>query len=277
MRPRNRASNATVIRTIAAATILLMSSAFADDRLRDAQAELKVQGFYFGEVDGKTGAESNAAIRRFQIRNGLKVTGELNTETLSALGIGTPAEAAPPAPQPKPGQVNPPPPEMRKPAETPVPEKPGSPVPPRPEPPEAPPAARRPGVAFPDDPAVIPPPTTIPNPVHDEFSTLYHGTPYASAPREVQMDVLRKAQVQLTRHGLYRTVADGIPGRATADALFAYQEQRRLKRTGRLDLPTLAEMNLLPGRSPDAPPLRPFYDPNRRRDRSVDFNSIRRL
>ena len=36
-------------------------------------------------------------------------------------------------------------------------------------------------------------------------------------------------------------------------------------------------LGLLPGRSPDAPPLKPFYDPARRHDRSVDYDSMRRL
>lgn len=276
-----------MMRTIVLATILLVLPSLADDRLRDAQAELKIQGFYFGEVDGKAGTETNAAIRRFQIRNGLKVTGELNEETLTSLGIGVP-DAPEPKPAPKAEQENPPHPAARKPAATPEPQPdvPAEPVPPakpardllrRPGPPDADEPAPPPRRAYRNDPAIVPPPTPIPNPVDDDFTTFYHGTPYATAPREVQVEVLRKAQNYLGRRGLYRVVADGLPGPATVEALFAYQDQRRLARTGRLDMATLAELNLLPGRSPDAPPMRPFYDPGRRRDRSIDFNSLRRL
>ena len=42
----------------------------------------------------------------------------------------------------------------------------------------------------------------------------------------------------------------------------------------RMDLATLSDLSLLPGRSPEAPPLKPFYNPNRRRDPSVDLNGI---
>ena len=68
---------------------ILVTTAFADDRLRDAQAELKSQGFFYGEVDGKDGAESSAAIRRFQIRNGLQVTGKLIGASAPAPVLGT--------------------------------------------------------------------------------------------------------------------------------------------------------------------------------------------
>ncbi|MDP9292675.1 MAG: peptidoglycan-binding protein, partial [Verrucomicrobiota bacterium] len=62
--------------------------AHADDQMRSVQTELKNQGFYYGAVDGQPGAETTAAIRRFQIRNGLEVTGQLNRETLASLKIG---------------------------------------------------------------------------------------------------------------------------------------------------------------------------------------------
>jgi hypothetical protein len=62
-------------------------SLFAAD-IRDVQTELKSQGFYYGEVDGQSGGETAAAIKRYQIRNGLEVTGTANKETLEALGIG---------------------------------------------------------------------------------------------------------------------------------------------------------------------------------------------
>src|SRR5262245_29084171 len=98
------------------ASILLAVAAVADDRLRDVQGELKSQGFFYGEVDGKPGPETAAALRRYQIRNGLQVTGTVNDETLAALGMGgkppepEPAKPAPPRKASPGDQVNPPPP-----------------------------------------------------------------------------------------------------------------------------------------------------------------------
>src|SRR5580704_15498963 len=60
---------------------------WADDLTRAVQQRLKGQGFYYGDVDGQGGDETSAAIRRFQIRYGLKVTGQLNDETLRSLGM----------------------------------------------------------------------------------------------------------------------------------------------------------------------------------------------
>ena len=63
----------------------MANSLWADDLTRAVQQRLKDQGFYYGEVDGQGGDETSAAIRRYQIRHGLKVTGQLNDETLHAL------------------------------------------------------------------------------------------------------------------------------------------------------------------------------------------------
>ena len=63
----------------------LAQLALADSTVQQAQEELKAQGYYFGQIDGDKNADTIAAIRRFQIRNGLQVTGELNEETLRAL------------------------------------------------------------------------------------------------------------------------------------------------------------------------------------------------
>src|SRR3954462_14630709 len=53
--------------------------------IRSLQQTLKDQGFYYGAVTGDKNAETTAAIRRYQIRNGLKVTGEINEETLRSV------------------------------------------------------------------------------------------------------------------------------------------------------------------------------------------------
>src|SRR3989440_13059960 len=63
-------------------------SAFGDRAIEDVQRVLKEQGFYYGEITGEKDADTTAAIRRFQIRNGLQITGELNDETLKSLKAG---------------------------------------------------------------------------------------------------------------------------------------------------------------------------------------------
>src|SRR5690242_21870195 len=55
--------------------------AHADPGVRSLQQTLKSQGFYYGAITGDRNAETTTAIRRYQIRKGLQVTGELNEET----------------------------------------------------------------------------------------------------------------------------------------------------------------------------------------------------
>ena len=69
----------------------------ADQMIESVQQALKDQGFYYGEITGQTNANLTAAIRRYQIRNGLQVNGELNRETLQSLGINSSASAQPAA------------------------------------------------------------------------------------------------------------------------------------------------------------------------------------
>ena len=70
------------------ALLCAVGTALADDQLRNVQTELKSLGFFYGEVSGQPSSETTSAIRRYQIRNGLDVTGSLNAETLAALGMG---------------------------------------------------------------------------------------------------------------------------------------------------------------------------------------------
>src|SRR4051812_2992060 len=76
----------------------LVTRAQADPAIASVQQKLKDQGFYYGEVTGQKDADTTAAIRRYQIRNGLKITGELNAETQKSLGVK--GAAAAPAPSP---------------------------------------------------------------------------------------------------------------------------------------------------------------------------------
>ena len=71
----------------------------ADQAIESIQQKLKDQGFYYGEINGKKDADTTAAIRRYQIRNGLQITGEINAETQRSLGI---TYTAPSTPRPRP-------------------------------------------------------------------------------------------------------------------------------------------------------------------------------
>src|SRR5881227_1043704 len=66
---------------------LIAISTRADQMTQNVQQALKDQGFYYGEVTGDKDADTTAAIRRYQIRNGLQITGDLNDETLKSLGV----------------------------------------------------------------------------------------------------------------------------------------------------------------------------------------------
>src|SRR3954470_15692173 len=84
--------------------LVASSAAWADPAIESAQQKLKDSGFYYGEINGKKDADTTAAIRRYQIRNGLQITGELNAETQHSLGL-TSKPAATPATRPAQGQT----------------------------------------------------------------------------------------------------------------------------------------------------------------------------
>jgi peptidoglycan hydrolase-like protein with peptidoglycan-binding domain len=78
--------------------VILISLCFfdtvkADPQVAAVQRALKSHVLYLGEVTGEIDDATAAAITRFQARRGLEVTGELNGETLQALGL----DVAPPA------------------------------------------------------------------------------------------------------------------------------------------------------------------------------------
>ena len=213
----------------------------ADQLVERAQQALKDQGFYYGEVTGEMNANVTAAIRRYQIRNGLQVSGQLNAETLQSLRIDSSASAPQgakpasprPAAPPRPGQG---------PADETANTTPAPPV-----------------QAFgnaPQDQQVYPS-----NPVMPGASPggVLAGTPFEAAPPGVQRNVVFSAQIALARRGLYHDEINGVYGPAMEFSLRAYQSRTRLPVTGRLDLETLAALQLLPGgRAPM------FYPPRRR-------------
>ncbi|MEY2492025.1 MAG: putative peptidoglycan binding domain [Verrucomicrobiota bacterium] len=64
-----------------------LASVSADETVRAVQKRLKEQGFYRGEENGVDDSATHAAVFRYQIHNGLSITGKLDPETISALGI----------------------------------------------------------------------------------------------------------------------------------------------------------------------------------------------
>ena len=75
---------------------------------------------------------------------------------------------------------------------------------------------------------------------------------------------------------MIRTYHRSSSGPSTSEAIFLFQAEAELHRTGRLDLDTLAEMDLLPRAPQGNPLLKPFRNPNRHRDPSVDTDSLLR-
>lgn len=79
----------------------LVGSLRADESIRALQSRLKAGGFYFGEVNGRYDSDTAAAVTRYQIRNGLEITGKLDEATRYALGISA---TAPKVPMPRFGE-----------------------------------------------------------------------------------------------------------------------------------------------------------------------------
>ncbi|MDQ6861714.1 MAG: peptidoglycan-binding protein [Verrucomicrobiota bacterium] len=204
----------------AAMYVLVAANALADASIASVQQKLKDNGFYYGAISGQKDADTTAAIRRYQIRNGLKVTGDLNPETQKSLGMkGSPVA---PAPSATPARFATPP-----------------------------PAAPRPSVApqTTDLRDPTPPIKYAPGPrgIAPEMSGVFDGTPYEVAPPDLQRRVLVGAQTLLARRGYYRGATDGVYGPGMSFALRAFQTRFELEPNGRLDLQTLGALGLLPG------------------------------
>jgi hypothetical protein len=190
-------------------------------------------------------ANLTAAIRRYQIRNGLQVSGELNDETLRSLGIKSSGSSRPTT-----KAASPTPPAGAMPSEPPSDEtENGSRAPPVQPYSNAPPGQQ-----------VLPS-----NPIGPAGSpgTVFADTPFQTAPPGVQRNVIVSAQIVLARYGLYREQIDGIYGPAMELSLRAYQARTRLPVTGRLDLETLAALRYRQRmRPPPGPPIRGQWEPD---------------
>ena len=187
-------------------TFCAVSFAHGDPTIRSLQQTLKDQGFYYGAVTGEKSTETTAAIRRYQIRNGLQVTGELNDETLRSVKSSSNSVAAKSRPDSKP-------------------------------------AVSQPSSSGPDFNARVghgSPPPSFNQPGRPlEANPLYAASFYRSAPIRENRRIIAGAQYQLMSRGYYRGRVDGKYGRQMAFALRAFQSGAGLPPTGRLDTETL--------------------------------------
>jgi peptidoglycan hydrolase-like protein with peptidoglycan-binding domain len=196
--------------------------ALADSTVQQAQEELKEQGYYFGQINGDKNADTIAAIRRFQIRSGLQVTGELDQETLRALHAASSSSTATTTTTPQPRDI----------------EDSGN-------------TTERVAPA-------TPPPRDLqtyreqPAPA-ESAASIFSNTPYETAPPELQQRVILGAQTLLRRRGFYKGESDGVFGPNLEFSLRAFQSRLGIPPNGRLDMDTLAALGLLPGQNGRTP------------------------
>src|SRR5262249_33806088 len=193
--------------------VSVVALARADQTVQSAQQALKDQGFYYGNVTGDKSAETTAAVRRYQIRNGLKVTGEMDPETLRSLNINSTSTAS-----------------SQSTSKSAVPQENANTVHPIETPPRDQNSAQQPPGAPDRQPEMNP---TFP-------SGLYQPAP----TRMNRRMILAELQRQLISRGYYQGRADGRHGRRTARAVRDFQLQSGLPPTGRLDTSTLTALGL---------------------------------
>jgi len=201
----------TIVYFVVALSVI--GSVSADQTVQSVQQALKDQGFYYGNVTGEKSAETTAAIRRYQIRDGLQVTGEMDPQTLHSLNVNSNSAASSQSTsKPAVAQQNT---NTVRPVETP----------------------RL------DQNSVQQPPGA---PDHQpEMNPTFPGALYQSAPTRINRRmVLAEVQRQLISRGYYQGHADGRHGRRTALALRAFQFGSGLPPSGHLDTSTLNALGI---------------------------------
>jgi peptidoglycan hydrolase-like protein with peptidoglycan-binding domain len=206
-------------RTIAHLILTLCLAAFvrADSTIQSVQEVLKNQKVYYGKITGEKNAETTAAIRRYQIRSGLQVTGEVNPETLRSLNVSPNSAASKPAVA-KSNRAHAE--DTAKPAQ------------------EFANIDRANESAKADQNSAARASTEPDRPF--DMNPAYAGAYYKSGRTRINKRALvAELQRQLTTRGYYRGSADGRYGRRTALALRAFQFNSGLPPTGHLDMTTL--------------------------------------
>jgi Putative peptidoglycan binding domain len=82
-----------------------LQEGWGPDNVRAVQEKLRDNGLYFDEIDGAYNSELAAALGRYQIRNGLPITGQLDVETSKALGVKPAVAASSPNDQRRPSET----------------------------------------------------------------------------------------------------------------------------------------------------------------------------
>src|SRR5438128_3134468 len=207
-------------------TAILVSAlaqlALADSTVQQAQEELKEQGYYFGQINGDKNADTIAAIRRFQIRSGLQVTGELDQETLRVLHAASSSSTATTTTTPQPRDIE----DSGNTTERVAPAT----------------SPSRDLQTYREQPAPV-----------ESAASVFSNTPYETAPPELQQRVILGAQTLLRRRGFYKGESDGIFGPNLEFSLRAFQSRLGIPPNGRLDMDTLAALGLLPGQNGRTP------------------------
>jgi peptidoglycan hydrolase-like protein with peptidoglycan-binding domain len=193
-------------------TLCVMGSARADQTVQSVQQALKDQGFYYGSVTGEKSAETTAAVRRYQIRNGLQVTGQMNAETLRSLNVNSNLAASSQS--------------------------------------TSKPAVAQSNSARADDSSRLGQNPSPPRPPAEperrlEMNPVLSGNAYQSVPPRMNRRIIvAQMQRELMSRGYYWGRIDGSYGRRTAFAVRAFQFGSGLAPTGRLEASTLDALGL---------------------------------
>lgn len=221
--------NRRLVNMVAALLFTGVSTLRTDQTIQSVQQALKDQGFYYGEVNGEKNAGTSAAIRRYQIRRGLQITGELNPETLKSLGAGSNTASSglsrAPTTIPRPAVTS---------------DSSGSRALSSSSAGTAPSSSSQPTLSS-SEYAYGPPTPSV------ETSRIFVGTPYELAPVELQMRVIAQTQTLLLRGGYYRSGINGSYGPDTAVAVRSFQSRAGILPSGQLDMATLTALGLAPG------------------------------
>src|SRR5438046_489136 len=200
-------------RTVAHLVVALcvVCSVRADQTTQSVQQALADQGFYYGNVTGEKSAETTAAIRRYQIRNGLQVTGEINPETLRSLNVSSNSVSS--------HQVAP-----TSPVTQPTPSRPDY--------------SSRVG-------PVLSPRSFGESDRRVGSNQGFVGTPYEWAPAWINVRIVAEVQRQLVMRGYYQGWIDGRYGPRTAFAVRVFQSRLGISPTGQLEMGKLDALGLL--------------------------------
>lgn len=91
---KNLAISVIIAGGMAGLPSLALASGASQANVRAAQQQLKNSGYYTGNVDGVDGPATQAAIRKYQGDNQLKVNGKLDRKTCDKLGVKNEGEAS---------------------------------------------------------------------------------------------------------------------------------------------------------------------------------------